>query len=100
VPFSLKLAPGVQIRVSRDGLQTNLGPRAQRVYVGQQLANPAIRTPLTFYASSDPHFQQRSYMAPQLPPTADKAQHAQALASAKHSHVALFRRGPGSVGLP
>jgi hypothetical protein len=82
VPFSLKPAPGVQIRASRDGLQTNLGPRAQRVYVGQQFANPAIRTPLTFYTPSGPHFQQPSYIAPKLPPTADKAQQAQALASA------------------
>ena len=82
MPFSLKPAPGVQIRASRDGLQTNLGPRAQRVYVGQQFANPAIRTPLTFYTPSGPHFQQPSYIAPKLPPTADKAQQAQALASA------------------
>ena len=81
VPFSLKLAPDVRIQASRDGLQTNLGPRAQLVQVGQQFANPAIRTPQTFYAPSGPHFQP-SYMAPQLPPTADKAQQAQALASA------------------
>jgi hypothetical protein len=83
VPFSLKLAPGVQIRTSRDGLQTNLGPHAKRIYVGQQFANPAIpAAPLTFYAPSGPRLQQPSCLAPQLPPTADKAQQAQALASA------------------
>ena len=83
MPFSLKLAPGVQIQASRDGLQTNRGPRAPRVYVGQQFANPAIpAAPLTFYAPSRARREQPSYLAPQLPPTADKAQQAQALASA------------------
>jgi hypothetical protein len=83
VPFSLKLARGVQVQASRDGLRTNHGPRVRRVYVGQQFANPAIpATPLTFYAPSRPRLQQPSYLAPQLPPTADKAQQAQALASA------------------
>jgi hypothetical protein len=81
VAFSLKLAPGFQIQASRDGLQTNLGPRAPGVYVGQ--ANPAIRAaPLTFYAPSGPRRQQPSYLAPQLGRTADKTQQAQALASA------------------
>jgi len=42
VAFSLKLAPGIQIQQSRDGLQTNRGARSPRVYVGQQFANPAI----------------------------------------------------------
>jgi hypothetical protein len=57
-------------------------PRVRRVYVGQQFANPAIpAAPLTFYVPSGPRLQQ-SYLAPQLPPTADKAQQAQALASA------------------
>ena len=83
MPFSLKLAPGVQIQASRDGLQTNRGPRAQCVYVGQQFANPAIpAAPLTFYTPSGARREQPSYLAPQLPPTADKAQQAQALASA------------------
>lgn len=83
VPFSLKLGPDVQIRASRDGLQTNLGPRARRVYVGQQFANPAIRAAaLIFYTPSSPHLQQPSYLAPKLPPTADKRQQAQALAAA------------------
>jgi hypothetical protein len=83
VPFSLKLARGVQVQASRDGLRTNHGPRVRRVYVGQQFANPAIpATPMTFYAPSRPRLQQPSYLAPQLPPTADKAQQAQALASA------------------
>jgi hypothetical protein len=83
VPFSLTLAHGVQIRASRDGLQTNLGPRAQRIYGGQQFANPAIPTaPLTFYTPSRARREQPPYLAPQLPPTADKAQQAQALASA------------------
>ena len=49
VPFSLTLAPGVQIRASRDGLNANFGRRTPRIYVGQQFANPAIPTaPLTF----------------------------------------------------
>ena len=83
VPFSLTLAPGVQIQASRDGLQTNLGPRARRVYVGQQFANPAIpAAPLTFYVPSRARREHPSYLAPQLPPTADKAQQAQALVSA------------------
>jgi hypothetical protein len=83
VPFSLKLAPGVPIKASRDGLQTNLGPRARPVYVGQQFANPAISAaPLTFYTPSRAHREQPSYLMPQLPPTADKAQQAEALASA------------------
>jgi hypothetical protein len=83
VPFSLKLAPGVTIQVSRDGLQTNLGAHARRVYVGQQFANPAISAaPLTFYTPSGTRLQQPSDLAPQLPPAADKAQQAKALASA------------------
>jgi hypothetical protein len=83
VPFSLTLAPGVQIQASRDGLQTNLGPRTQRVYVGQRFANPANPIPpLTFYVPSGPRRQQLSYLAPQLPPPVDKAQQAQALTSA------------------
>ena len=83
MPFSLTLAPGVQIRASRDGLNTNFGPCTPRIYVGQQFANPAIQTaPLTFYTPSRTRREQRSYLAPQLPPTADKAQQAQALASA------------------
>jgi hypothetical protein len=83
VPFSLKLAPGVQIQASGEGLQTNLGPRAQLVYVGQQFVNPATPAgPLTFYAPSGPRYQLPSYLAPQLPPSADKAQQAQALAAA------------------
>ena len=83
VPFSLKLAPGVQIQASRDGLKTNRGPRARGVYVGQQFANPAISAaPLTFYTPSRVRREHPSYLAPQLPPTADKAQQAQALASA------------------
>jgi hypothetical protein len=83
VPFSLKLAPGVHIQQSRHGLQTNLGPRGPRVYVGQQFVNPAIpAAPLTFYTPSRARREQPSYLAPQLPPNADKAQQAQALASA------------------
>jgi hypothetical protein len=83
VPFSLTLAPGVQIWASRDGLNTNFGPPTPRIYVGQQFANPAIpAAPLTFYAPSGPRLQQPSYLAPQLPPTADKTQQARALTSA------------------
>jgi hypothetical protein len=53
VPFSLKPAPGVPIEASRDGLQTNLGSWARRVYVGQQFANLDIpATPQTFYVLS------------------------------------------------
>jgi hypothetical protein len=79
----VKLAPGVQIQASPNGLQTNLGRRVSGVYVGQQFgnsANPAA--PLTFYAPSRARREHPSYLAPQLPPTADKAQQAQALASA------------------
>ena len=83
MPFSLKLAPGVEIHASRDGLRTNLGPRASLVYVGRQFANSALpAAPLTFYAPSAPRRQQPSYLAPQQPPSADKAQQAQALAAA------------------
>jgi hypothetical protein len=83
VPFSLKLAPGVQIQASPYGLQTNRKPKLPDVYVGQQFDNPAIRAaPLTFYAPSRMRREPPSYLAPQLPPTADKAQQAQALASA------------------
>ena len=83
MPFSLKLSPGVQIQASHGSFHTNLGARARRVYVGQQFANPAIpAAPLTFYAPSVSRSQQPSYLAPQLPPTADKAQQAQAFAFA------------------
>jgi hypothetical protein len=83
VPFSLKPAPGVPIEASRDGLHTNLGPRARRVYVGQQFANLATpATPLTFYIPTRARPEQPSYLAPKLPPAADKTQQAQALASA------------------
>jgi hypothetical protein len=93
VPFSLKLAPGVQIQASRDGLQTNRGPRALHVYVGQQFANPAIAAaPLTFYTPSRARREQPSYLVPQLPPTADKAQQAQALASAIQGIRSLHHR--------
>jgi hypothetical protein len=71
-------SPGVSRRITN-----NHAPRVRRVYVGQQFANPAIpAAPLTFYAPSGPRLQQPSYLAPQLPPTADKSQQAQALASA------------------
>jgi hypothetical protein len=81
VPFSLEPAPGVPIEASRNGLRTTLGPRARRVYVGQQFANLAIAaTPLTFYIPTRAR-EHPSYSAPQLPPAADKAQRAQALAS-------------------
>jgi len=83
VPFSLKPAPGVPIEASRDGLQTNLGPWARRVYVGQQFANRDIpATPQTFYVPTRARREHPSYLAPELPPAADKAQQAQALASA------------------
>jgi hypothetical protein len=83
VAFSLKLAPAVQIQASRRGFQTNLRARARSVYVGQQFANRAAPAPpFTFYVPSGPRRQQPSYLAPQLPPTAHKAQQAQALASA------------------
>src|SRR5687767_6978574 len=83
VPFSLKPAPGVPIEASRDGLQTNLGPWARRVYVGQQFANLDIpATPQTFYVPTRARREHPSYLAPELPPAADKAQQAQALASA------------------
>jgi hypothetical protein len=83
VPFSLKLTPGIQIRASRDGFQTNLGPRTTRIYVGQQFANPAIpAAPLTFYLPSSVRREHPSYLTRQMPPTADKAQQAEALASA------------------
>jgi hypothetical protein len=83
VSFSLKLAPGVQIQASRYGLQTNRGPNVPDVYVGQQFAKAASPGALlTFYAPSRARREQPSYLAPQLPPTADKAQLAQALASA------------------
>jgi hypothetical protein len=83
VPFSLKPAPGVPIEASRDGLHTNLGPRAWRVYVGQQFANLAIpATPLTFYVPTRARRDYPPYFAPALPPGADKAQQAEALASA------------------
>jgi hypothetical protein len=83
VPFSLTLAPGVQIQASRDGLQTNRGPGAPDVYVGRQFANSAIpAAPLTFYTPSRARREQPSYLVPQLPRTADKAQQAQALVSA------------------
>jgi hypothetical protein len=83
VPFSLKPALGVPIEASPDGLHTNLGSRARRVYVGQQFANFAIpAAPLTFYVPTRARREHLSYLAPQLPPDADKAQQAQALASA------------------
>jgi hypothetical protein len=83
VPFPLKLAPNVHIQQSLDSLQTNRGPHAPDVYVGQQFVTPAISAaPLTFYTPSRARREQPSYLAPQLPPTADKAQQAQALASA------------------
>jgi hypothetical protein len=83
VPFSLKPAPGVPIEASRDGLQTNLGPWARRVYVGQQFANRDIpATPQTFYVPTRARREHPSYLAPEPPPAADKAQQAQALASA------------------
>jgi hypothetical protein len=83
VPFSLKPAPGVPIEASRDGLHTNLGPRARRVYVGQQFVNLALpAAPLTFYVPTRARPEQPSFLAPELPPAADKAQQAQALASA------------------
>jgi hypothetical protein len=83
VPFSLKLASGVQIQLSHDDLQTNRGPDAPDVYVGKQFANSALRvTPLTFYQPSRARREQPSYLALQLPPTVDKAQQSQALASA------------------
>jgi hypothetical protein len=86
VPFSLKLAPGVPIQVSPDGLQADLGPRARRVYVGQQFANLAIPAgPLTFYIPSRARREHPSYLAAQLPPTADKTQQAHAFASAIES---------------
>lgn len=85
MPFSLKLAPDVHIQQSRDRFQANLGPRSPHVYVGRQFANPAIPVaPLTFYTPSRAHREHPSYLAPQIPPTADKAQQAQALASAIH----------------
>ena len=60
-----------------------MGPAPRDVYVGQQFANPAIpAAPLTFYTPSRARREHPSYLAPQLPPTADKAQQAQALASA------------------
>jgi hypothetical protein len=93
VPFSLKLAPGVQIQASRDGLRTNLGPRAQLVYVGQQFVNPATPSaPLPFYTPCRAYREQPSYLAPPLPPTADKTQQAQALASAIQGIHALHHR--------
>jgi hypothetical protein len=92
VPFSLKLAPGIEIQESRYGLQTNCTPKIPDVYVGQQFANPAISTPLTFYAPSRARREQPSYLAPQLPPTADKAQQAQVLASAIQSIRTLHHR--------
>jgi hypothetical protein len=82
VPFSLKPALGVPIEVSRDGLHSNLGPRARRVYAGKQFANLAPATPLTFYVPTRARREHPSYLAAQLPPAADKAQQAQALASA------------------
>jgi hypothetical protein len=93
VPFSLKLAPGVEIQQSRHGLQTNRGPQAPDVYVGQQFANLAVPgAPLTFYTPSRARREQPSYLAPQLPPTADKAQQAQALASAIQGIRTLHHR--------
>jgi hypothetical protein len=93
VPFSLKLAPGVQIQASRDGLKTNRGPGARGVYVSQQVANPAISAaPLTFYRPSRARREHPSYLAPQMPPTADKAQQAQALASAIQGIRTLHQR--------
>ena len=93
VSFSLKLAPGIQIQQSRDGLQTNRGARSPRVYVGQQFANPAIPgAPLTFYTPSRAHREPPSYLAPQMPPTADKAQQAQAIASAIQGIRTLHHR--------
>jgi hypothetical protein len=83
VPFSLKPAPGVPIEVSRDGLDINLGPRARRVYVGQQFASFAIPgAPMAFYVPTRARREHLSYLAPRLPPDADKAQQAQALVSA------------------
>jgi hypothetical protein len=93
VPFSLKLAPGVQIQASSYGLQTNRGPGTPNVYVGQQFANPASpAAPLTFYTPSGARREQPSYLLPQLPPTADKAQHAQALAAAIQGIRTLHHR--------
>jgi hypothetical protein len=101
VPFSLKLASGVHIQVSHDGLQSNRGPHATRVYVGQQFANPANPAgPLTFYTPSRARREQPSYLVPQLPPTADKAQQAQALASAIQAiHKLHHREFPPVQGL-
>jgi hypothetical protein len=82
VPFSVKLAPDVHIQQSHDRLQTNLGPRSPRVYVGQQFSNRALPAgPLTFYTPSGARREHPSYLAEQRPPTADKTQQAQALAS-------------------
>ena len=48
--------------------------------------------PLTFYTPSRARREQPSYLAPQLPPTADKAQQAQALASAIQGIRTLHHR--------
>jgi hypothetical protein len=83
VPFSLKLARGVQVQASREGIRTNIAPRVRPIYVGQQFANPAIpAAPVTFYVPSGPPLQQPSSFTPQLPPSANKARQAEALASA------------------
>lgn len=95
VPVSLKLAPGLPIQVAYDGLRTNLGPRSQRVYVGQQFANPAIQAaPLTFYTPSKTRREHPSYLAAQLPRTANKAQRAQAPAAAIESIHKLLQYPP------
>jgi hypothetical protein len=93
VPFSVKLAPNVRIQQSRDGLQTNRGAGAPNVYLGKQFANAAVAVaPLTFYTPSRASREQPSYLVPQLPPTADKAQQAQALASAIQGIRTLHHR--------
>jgi hypothetical protein len=100
VPFSLKPAPGVPIEASRDGLHTNLGPRARRVYVGQQFANFAIpAAPLTLYVPTRARREHLSYLAPQLPPAADKAQQAGRLPSLSRAFASCtIRTIPQSGG--
>ncbi|WP_447925137.1 DUF4236 domain-containing protein [Georgenia muralis] len=50
--FSLKLAPGVRVRVSKRGMRTSLGPRIARVHVGSGRAGVSTGLgPFGFYTS-------------------------------------------------
>ncbi|MGY1741156.1 MULTISPECIES: DUF4236 domain-containing protein [unclassified Blastococcus] len=100
--FSMKVVPGVRVRVSSRGVRTSIGPRAARVHIGGGRTGFSTGVgPVSYYASAGSGRRPRPQLRPSAssyqrqltvsPAAAAKADEAQRLARAFQGLLSIHR---------